>query len=256
VNLARFDAQHNEASAAWEFQVLTKLLAPRSSPLDCQIQLVGETEAEIALPITFFDILPAEHGTWKPGDMELNETAFSLPPDLTQGTYHWTLSCPEGATYTAPDTMEIPADGDTTYLRRRVDVVYGDLIALQGYRWRTVGADLHVTLRWEALERPDVDYKAFVHLLDAEGELVQQYDAMPCDWQCPTSGWQPGEVIVDEGIVPLWGLGSGEYRLAVGLYDTPMGERLPVHGPPVQPAPDGYFLLPDTFQILAEIEIE
>lgn len=151
--------------------------------------------------------------------------------------------------YTAPETLERHTDGRITYLRRWVDIRYGDAIKLAGYRWRTLGPELQITLQWEALENPHVNYKVFTHLLNATGEIVAQYDAIPCNWQCPTSQWQAGDKLSDQATLPLGTLPPGKYRLAVGLYVEETLERLAAQGPEGERHPDGYFLLSDPFLI-------
>jgi hypothetical protein len=199
-------------------------------------------------PATLFGALP-QGEPWQAGDLDLQEFELSLPDDLEADAYRWNLACSQGAVYTAPGTLRIRADGNIMLLRRPMNLQYGDTIRLSGYRWRTAGADLQITLLWEALQEPHFDYKVFVHLLDAEGEIVRQYDAMPCQWQCPTSQWQVGEMVIDQASIPLVALPAGEYHLAVGLYNVETGERLLVQEPGGEVYPDGYPVLPDVFSI-------
>jgi len=86
-----------------------------------------------------------------------------------------------------------------------------------------------VTLRWQALSRPDGRYTVFVHLLDREGERAAQHDGQPLGGNWPTSLWAPGQVLVDQHRVqPPIGLPSGRYAVGVGFYAWPSGDRLPV----------------------------
>jgi hypothetical protein len=252
VALARFEVQHIDGDPEWRFQFLTILLAPRNSPLACQIELTRENASVLASPITFFGEIPQVGRDWEAGDLEMKDFATVLPQRMAVGAYHWAIVCPGATTYTAPETLQVRADGPATYLRHRVYVRYGNAIRLQGYRWWTVGTDLQVTLRWEALEEPSADYRVFVHLLNTAGEIVRQYDAAPCNWQCPTSQWRAGDIIRDQAIIPLWGLPPGEYRLAVGLYDAETQQRLVARGPEDERYPDAYFILPDAFLVSME----
>ena len=248
VALARFDVQHDDVHAEWRFQVIVTPLSARIPPHTCQIQLTGEEGNVSASPITFFERLP-DGGTWEIGDLEVEEVVTALPRKLEPGAYHWSLTCPGTAAYIAPETLEVHPDGHTTYLRRSIDLQYGEVIQFLGYRWRTVGPELQVTLRWKALETPRADYKVFVHLLNADGEIVRQHDAVPCNWQCPTSQWHAGDVVLDQATIPLGTLPPGEYRLAVGLYLQETLERVPAQGPDGESLPDNYFILPDPFVI-------
>ncbi len=253
VALARFDVVSatipGEGHTKWRFQILARLLAGQPASLACQIRLTGENGDVLTLPLTLFEAMPENGATWAVGDLEIKEEIVQLPQNLESGEYRWSLSCPRATTYTAPETLKVRDDDQVVYLRRWMNVNYGDVIELEGYRWRTPGAELQVTLRWHVLERPRKDYKVFVHLLNGDGEIVRQYDAMPCNWQCPTKQWQDGETILDQSLIPLGGLPPGKYRLAVGLYDAKTGERLSARGPDGERHLDDYVFLPDVFEI-------
>jgi len=82
-----------------------------------------------------------------------------------------------------------------------------------------------------------------VHLFDPETEeILAQSDAMPRGGAYPTSWWQAGEVVSETVTLPLAGVPSGRYRLAVGLYD-PSG-RLPAIGADGQRLADDRVILP------------
>ena len=93
------------------------------------------------------------------------------------------------------------------------------------------GSPLEVTLYWHALQTPDRNYRVFVHLLDAKGQIVAQHDGQPQNGAYPTSVWDTGEVIADEHVLDLPAdLPAGSYRLRVGWYLPDSGDRLPVTG--------------------------
>jgi hypothetical protein len=60
---------------------------------------------------------------------------------------------------------------------------------------------------------------------------VGQYDAEPCDWQCPTGIWEAGQRIRDKAEIPVGGLLPGVYQLKVGLYDAATMDRLSIVDP-------------------------
>ena len=72
-----------------------------------------------------------------------------------------------------------------------------------------------------------VSYRVFVHLVDENGRIVDQSDAEPVDWTRPTTGWAPGEFVVDQHqlLLPA-GEDGGILALRVGLYDASSGQRL------------------------------
>ena len=64
----------------------------------------------------------------------------------------------------------------------------------------------------------------FIHLMDADGQLVANYNEMRL-----TRLWPPGEVTPDvHHIVPDPPIPAGTYRLLMGMYHWPSIERLPV----------------------------
>jgi hypothetical protein len=93
---------------------------------------------------------------------------------------------------------------------------------------------LTATLTWQAVEPVAQDYTAFVHVLAADGAKIAQRDTWPCDGECPTGSWQPGEVIVDHYQLN-WGQDAAvpstqPTQLAVGLYLVESGDRALVAG--------------------------
>lgn len=90
---------------------------------------------------------------------------------------------------------------------------------------------LVLTLTWQALEPVAADYTTFVHLLDERGDRVAQRDSRPCDGECPTTGWQPGKIVVDryEVAVPPESI-PGPFDLRLGLYLLESGERAAILG--------------------------
>ncbi len=127
-----------------------------------------------------------------------------------------------------------------------LDYRLGEAIRLVGYDLTggvEAGDVLTVTLYWRADGAPGGDYRVFVHLLDARGEIVTQHDGPPRWGRYPTWAWQRGDVVPDERVlsVPAAAAG-GPFSLAVGMYRPDTMERLPVTGP-AGPLPEGRILL-------------
>ena len=86
-----------------------------------------------------------------------------------------------------------------------------------------------LTLLWSTTQPVTGDYTIFVHLVDAQGNLIAQGDAPPRDGYWPTSHWQPEEAVVSRHIIPLPAdLPAGDYKLLVGMYDPSSGQRLSI----------------------------
>jgi hypothetical protein len=109
-------------------------------------------------------------------------------------------------------------------------------IRLNGYALTpksSPGGAILLALRWQSMRPVSYDYHVFVHLLDAQGEKIAQRDGQPVQWLRPISSWQPGEEIVDHyGLLLPADLPTGEYTIAVGLYDPVSGQRLPISAGP------------------------
>jgi hypothetical protein len=125
-------------------------------------------------------------------------------------------------------------------------------IALLGYDLPDgpfhAGQDVVVTIYWRALGKVDLPYTFFVHLLGpfnpaTNGPLWGQHDAQPGDGTYPTDAWDPGEIVVDEYVVPIPpATPPGEYELEAGFYYLPTLERLPVMDDAGQPIGDRVLL--------------
>lgn len=130
------------------------------------------------------------------------------------------------ALYVFPDTRPLVEGG--------LGIRLGDppWVRLNGYgltEWVAPGQELLLVLKWESLAPVTEDFQVFVHLLDSQGNKIDQRDGQPVLWMRPTRTWQPGERIVDRYTFLLpQDLPPGTYWLAVGLYDPVSGEREPV----------------------------
>jgi hypothetical protein len=88
---------------------------------------------------------------------------------------------------------------------------------------------LLVELGWRAIDRSPVDYHAFVHLLDAVGQIISQHDAPPGGSTNPTSLWAPDETI--RSVFPLelpTSAHEDPVALRIGLYEPVSGKQLAV----------------------------
>jgi hypothetical protein len=90
--------------------------------------------------------------------------------------------------------------------------------------------ELIVELVWQPVAHINSSYKAFVHLLDATGQIVAQSDAIPGGDKV-TSRWLAGEVILDRHLLTLPAQVAASpdlssYQLVAGLYDAIGMQRL------------------------------
>ena len=113
--------------------------------------------------------------------------------------------------------------------------LFGDLAYFLGHDVITLdwtrGRRIILTLYWRptAAAPAPRSYSVYIHLLDAEGNMIAQWDGVPLLGQYPTIYWRAGESLLDywdfhvPEDVPL-----GPAQLRIGLYDPLSGERLPV----------------------------
>ena len=210
-----------------------------SPPISCQLRLSGQT-----VTFSLFD----GPSPWQPGDLDWLAVQLPLPGTRPPGSYPVEIRCGDGRWQPLPDRLFVAESGQTALVRQPLDLIFAGQIALSGVRWTWAGEEMRLGLFWRTLASPTQDYKVFVHLRDSAGNVVRQYDAMPCAWGCPTTGWQPGQWVEDEAVLSFAGLPAGVYRLAIGLYEPASGERLPVLDGDTA-VPDAYFILPQPIYV-------
>lgn len=99
-----------------------------------------------------------------------------------------------------------------------------------------------VRLYWRAVAAPSADYTAFVHVVDADGNIVAQHDGIPAGGDYPTRWWLPGQVVEDVHILGQDSpIPAGGYMIRAGLYRTDTHE--PLLAEDGAGAPTGYVVL-------------
>lgn len=112
-------------------------------------------------------------------------------------------------------------------------ITFGEAIVLEGYDLSMAPSSddqsLHLTLYWQSLvPLPEEPYIIFVHLLDSNGQLVDQVDEPPLQGQWPTNHWRTGDRLADRHTLPLSSeLPAGNYTISVGLYNPTNMARVP-----------------------------
>lgn len=181
---------------------------------------------------------------WQADELVRDPHRLPIPAAVPPGHYRLSLSMvraangqpletPEGQTAVELGEIEVGSREyrfEPTHPQHDQVAALGSSVEMVGYDLaevvRAPGSPLAVTLHWHALETPDRSYHVFVHLLDADGELVAQDDGPPAGGQVPALGWLPGEYILDPRRLELpQDLPEGVYRLSVGLYDPVTYER-------------------------------
>ncbi|MCL4870634.1 MAG: hypothetical protein KJ063_16860 [Anaerolineae bacterium] len=91
------------------------------------------------------------------------------------------------------------------------------------------GDVLTLELVWRAAATLPANYTVFVHLVDEDEKFIGQGDSGPVGGVRPTTGWRPGEVLVDQHTFRVADAAApGTYRLFIGLYHPADFHRLPI----------------------------
>lgn len=182
---------------------------------------------------------------WGSGDLWRGQHMLRLPASLEDGVYTWQLSLYEPSS----PTSRLPASPVTLGQLRAeaperlwqapplpiaIDADLGGQVRLLGGSLEPEPSEpfepsdiLTVTLAWQAQAEMDVSYRVFLHLLEPDGGLLTQSDGEPVNWLRPTTGWAPGEVVLDERLLTIpVDATPGDYALVAGLYDPETKERL------------------------------
>lgn len=132
-------------------------------------------------------------------------------------------------------TFFLPAGSDRGYNQEPI-ASWNEGLALLEYSVEPAevspGQTVSVTLTYQALDHPGVDYTAFVHLLGSPNSatgspLWAQADSLSCGGTLPTGRWQPGDIIRDTITLQIPSdIPEGDYNLMTGFYTWPELTRL------------------------------
>jgi hypothetical protein len=184
----------------------------------------------------------APGATWNPGELLCRRLHLDIPADLAPAG-DFQLDLVSGAARAPIATLALQPSNRTFALPASPTLLpsgarLGDQVELAAYTTAPIDTSLAVTLAWHALARPSLDATAFVHLLDANGNIVAQSDQAP-GRDRPTGQWVAGEYVLDTHLLALPpDLPAGDYSLAAGLYDPISGQRLPAISAGGQPYAD------------------
>jgi hypothetical protein len=151
---------------------------------------------------------------WQPGEIVIDRHSPRLPRDLAAGVYNITVNdyLIGSVTIDSLDRQLAPPSPS-----QATNFQFDDLVELVGYDL----APDSITLYWHALAETDTDYTRFVHVLDADGNVIAQSDSLPRDNTYPTSLWLRGEYVREEIQLPTEGT-----SIEIGWYEAETGQRL------------------------------
>lgn len=113
-----------------------------------------------------------------------------------------------------------------------LQATFGGEITLLGYDMAgeiAPGETVRLTLYWQAVLRPQVDYHTFAHVYESAGQVAAQDDGATGGAQ-PTTWWFPSQVITETRTISIPAAAPADLAPAVtiGLYRLDSGARLPV----------------------------
>ena len=216
--------------------------APGSLPAGAQLAWSlrsgdGQSEQVLAtVPLSRYD-----SGQWRVGETVQEKYRVPIPPASAAGQYDLRLQPldargePLGPAESLGslriDNIDREYSVPMDVARPLLDSCFGEIICLRGATLSELvaapGEDVELALYWQALAEPPAVYTVFLHVIDADGEIVIPADHWPGG--LPSDIWDAGQVITDRTRLALPpDLPPGEYRFRLGLYDADSGARLPV----------------------------
>ncbi|MFZ4815523.1 MAG: hypothetical protein ACOYL5_13375 [Phototrophicaceae bacterium] len=198
---------------------------PPANDITYTLQLTDANGAAIPLEASAPLLAEQPPSTWLSGQLMTERPQLRLPRELPNGGYTLQLTTSDTITVSL-GRVEIQGEPrlfDAPPMTHSLEAVFGGQIALVGYDLVEQGEQLQLRLLWRALQPIDQSYTVFVHLLDADGQIIQQKDVIPRNNTYSTLLWVSDEYIVDEY---LFNKSPAIRDINIGLYSQQTGQRL------------------------------
>jgi hypothetical protein len=231
---ARLDRSEANPGDPLRLTLLWQVVDPAQAPADGSVTLTlrAANGAEM-LQKTVAIASAYPPAQWQRGDRLRTEALLRLPAALPAGDYRWQAGLVGAEPWPVGNLRlrQIERLWTAPALDVTAGITLGDVAALSGAQaspqMARPGAAWPVTLVWRSLAETETSYRVFLHLLGPDGQLVAQSDGEPANWTRATTGWRPGEVVLDARVVDIPpDAPPGEYTLAAGLYNPDDGARL------------------------------
>jgi len=213
--------------------------------LDAQNHIVGQRDAEPGggAKITT---------TWQEGEMTTDNHGVLILPGTPPGDYRVEMGMyslrsgdrlPTKEGEEEPDNRillssirvlkpKTPPALEALQLEHRLEIDFGPL-RLLGYNLSKLGFEhgpqaplypgdtLHLTLFWQAREKPKSEILLTIELTDSRGESVARRETSPVEGGYPPTSWEQGEIVRDQHYLLIPSPSpSGRYRLLLGVKDA------------------------------------
>jgi hypothetical protein len=139
---------------------------------------------------------------WAASSLVRDQLIWRLPASLSTGTYVLQTGVEAGSpirlgsvVINAPDRNFTPPP---IALAVPAQIGFARLLGLTRVVGpATAGQTVTVELAWQSSADTPTSYRVYVHLRDAAGNIHAQSDSVPAGWTRPTTGWLPGEYVLD-----------------------------------------------------------
>ncbi|MBZ0300363.1 MAG: hypothetical protein K8J31_11500 [Anaerolineae bacterium] len=213
-----FQPQRGYPVAFWRIEVISPDAATRYAMVDVPAVSIENALVRVSTPVE----LPADLDRLTPA------LVIITPAHSSTVTY---ASAIVPVTLNRPDSAALPADVEPLGLR------FGESITLEHYTLEVHEDALDLTLYWQTEAPLAENDQVFVHVLDADGQIIAQDDSAPAQGRYPTGQWRSGVIIADAHHIPLEAA-SDVAAVRIGLYHLPEGTRLPITDADGQPQGD------------------
>jgi hypothetical protein len=233
IRLVASAVEQNSRAAGESLRIVLLWQAEVKPEGDPQVTLAAGDESRMSIPLA--DAYPPHR--WRTGDAFLEYYDLPVAAIAQSGTVAVRVRL--GNAETTVGKVEIKARPHAMQpppLRYTAAARFDSVARLVGYDLQPAqvkqGDTLDVKLHWQSLATAApgaVPLKVFVHVLNAEGQLVAQHDSEPANGTLRTNTWIGGEYISDLHALKIpENLAPGEYRLEIGLYNPETSQRIPV----------------------------
>ncbi len=169
---------------------------------------------------------------WRAGDVLQSKYDFRLPITLPDGKYDLKFKLIDHITYqplsdqtirlTSVNLISRLRDFTAPAVQYPSNIQFGSIATLVGANRLQSDQAMTVTLVWQANQITTTNDTAFVQVINGD-QVVKQIDNWQIGGNAPTSTWAVGQFILDQYVFDG---ASGQYQVAVGLYDAANGQRL------------------------------
>ena len=185
----------------------------------------GQTFAAAARPL----VTGYPFRDWPPGEINRGHHSIIAPPHIPAGLYELGIQLLDAAQNPLEEIIQLegqmtlrqpPRDFAAPEFVFAAEAEWDNGIILRGF---SLDAPAEIQLVWQTKHLLTENLRLFVHAVNEQALIADQWDGVPVDWTRPTTGWLPGEYVTTRHALTL---PAGEYRLRLGWYHPTSGERI------------------------------